>query len=133
MSTNTIQDENDRITRRRALGAMAAGAGAVLLSAAPDARADRNHDDDEEDQRSWQWLAWDDGYAYKIKRVDRATGEWLIRFDDGRFTVDPSGHVMDTGIWYEIAEVGCDGIWYDGEDGYFYLLPFDNDEAESLL
>lgn len=134
MSTKTIQDANDQLTRRNALRALAAGAGAVILSSATDVRADKGRDDDDDDdERMSQWLAWDDGHAYQIKRVDRRTGEWLIRFDDGRFTIDPSGHVMDSGIWYEIAEVDCEGIWYDGEDGFVYLLPFDNDGSESLV
>ena len=132
MSTNRMQDENDRITRRHALAALAAGAGAVLLSSATDAKADRRHDDDDDDERKWHWVAWDDGYAYRIKRVDHGTGEWLVRFDDGRFTIDPSGHVMDSDIWYEIAEVDCDGVWYDGEDGYVYLC-VESDGSESLL
>ena len=132
MSTNKILDENDQITRRRALGALAAGAGAVLLSSATDAKADRGHDDDDDDERKWHWLAWDDGYAYRIKRVDRRTGDWLIRFDDGLSTVDPAGHVMDSGTWYEIVEVNREGVWYDGEDGFVYLCA-ECEELESLV
>lgn len=137
MTRKMLPDANDQLTRRNALRALATGAGAVILSSATDARADRGRghddDDDDDDGRLSQWLAWDDGFAYRIKRVDRRTGEWLIRFDDGRHTIDPSGHVMDSGIWYEIAEVDCEGVWYDGEDGFFYLLPFDDNESESLV
>ena len=135
MGTKTTKQPKENLTRRRALGALAAGAGAVLLSRANDVRADRDRDDDDHDERArrlFQWLAWDDGYAYRIKRVDRRTGEWLIRFDDGLFTIDPAGHVMDSGTWYEIVEVNCEGVWYDGEDGFVYLCA-ECDELESLV
>lgn len=136
MGTKTTKQPKEHLTRRRALGALAAGAGAVLLSRANDVRADRDRDDDDHDERArrlFQWLAWDDGYAYKIKGCDRSTGHWVVAFRGGAYTVDPAGHVMDSGIWYEIAEVDCEGLWYDGEDGQFYLLQVDADAADTLL
>jgi len=103
-----------RLTRRMALSAFVAGAGAVVLGPAGSARA-------EETSEGGHWVAWADGWDYPLVGVDEG-GHWVVAFDDGEYLVDPAGSVIDDGTWYEISAVGSEGIWYACNDGYEYLL-----------
>jgi hypothetical protein len=120
----TIPQENDmqkteRIcsshwTRRGAIGAVAVGLGALVLGPSRSALAD-------DEVAGSQRVSWDDGWEYPLVGVDEA-GQWVVGFDDGEYTVDPSGWVCDEGAWHAISTVDDEGIWYSGNDGYDYVI-----------
>jgi hypothetical protein len=106
-----------KLSRREALKAIACGAGALVVSATSVRNAVASHDNGDKNR---QWLSWDDGHDYAILGIDGG-GHWIIMDEEGYWTIDPSGWVYD-GTWFEIAVVDREGIWYDGSDGYLYLV-----------
>jgi hypothetical protein len=114
-----------QVNRRMALGAFAAGAGALLFGSAGSAQA-------EETSEGGHTVAWEDGWDYPLVGVDEG-GQWVIAGDDGEYLVDPTGWVFDDGTWYPISAVGNDGIWYLCNDGYEYLLDGFDGSTETLV
>ena len=98
---------------------LAIGAGALCL--APAAGAEEEQLDE---FGGAHWLRWDDGWEYPIAEVDDE-GNWIVEFDDDDYLVDPTGWVFDD-AWYAIAALDSQGIWYDGCDGFVYLLGADD-------
>ena len=102
------------MNRRMAMGALVAGAGALLCGPAWTAQA-------EEESTAGCWISWEDGWEYPIVGSDES-GQWVVAFDEGEHLVDPSGWISDDATWYAISAVGEDGIWYVADDGYEYLI-----------
>ncbi len=102
------------MNRRMAMGALVAGAGALVFGPAGTAQA-------EEESTAGRWISWDDGWEYPIVGIDES-GQWVVAFDEGEHLVDPSGWISDDATWYAISAVGEDGIWYVANDGYEYLI-----------
>lgn len=117
--------DESRVTRRMAMGAFAAGVGALVLGPATAARAD-------EESGGEHRVSWEDGWDYPLVGTD-ASGHWIVECDDGEYLVDPSGWVYDDATWYPISAVGADGIWYIGNDGFEYLLDGFVSSAEFLV
>ena len=113
------------MNRRVAMGALVAGAGALVFGPAGTAQA-------EEESESGRWVCWDDGWEYPLVGIDES-GQWVVDFDDGEYLVDPFGWISDGVTWYEIAAVGTDGIWYVGNDGFEYLLEGFDSSVEFLV
>jgi hypothetical protein len=102
------------MNRRVAMGALVAGAGALVFGPAGTAQA-------EEESAAGHWVSWDDGWEYPLVGIDES-GQWIVAFDDDEHLVDPFGWISDGATWYAISAVGTDGIWYIGNDGFEYLL-----------
>jgi hypothetical protein len=117
------RSEGAPVTRRTALGAFAAGAGALLLGGVAHA---------EDESSGEQRISWDDGWEHPIVGSDES-GHWIVDFDDAEYTVDPSGWIFDDGAWYPISAVGAEGIWYIGNDGYEYLVDGFDSAIEFLV
>jgi hypothetical protein len=114
-----------RLTRRGAMGALAAGLGALAFGPPRVAHA-------EETSAGSQRVSWDDGWEYPLVGVDEG-GEWVVAFDDGEYTVDPSGWVFDDGAWHAISAVDDEGIWYVGNDGFDYVIDDFNASPEFVV
>jgi len=114
-----------RMTRRGAMGAFAAGMGALAFAPSRVAHAD-------EGSAGLQWVSWDDGFEYPLVGVDEG-GEWIVEFDDGEYTVDSSGWIFDDGAWYAISAVDDEGIWYVGTDGFDYAIDDFNATPEFVV
>jgi hypothetical protein len=112
--SETFRSTGARMNRRVAMGALAAGASALVFGTAGTAAAD-------DDSAGGSRVSWDDGWEYPIVGCDES-GQWVVAFDEGEHLVDPSGWIHDDGVWHAISAVGDDGIWYIGNDGYEYLI-----------
>jgi len=113
------------MNRRVAMGALVAGAGALVFGRADAAMA-------EDDSAGGGRVSWDDGWEYPIVGSDES-GQWVVAFDEGEHLVDPSGWIYDDGAWYAISAVGDDGIWYIGNDGYEYLIDGFDSSTEYIV
>ena len=116
------------VTRRRAIGTLAAGAGALLV-----ARSGFGAPTSELDENLGQWVSWEDGWAYRITGLTADGAWWVVEFDDGEFAVDPAGWVSDSQVWYPIIETDSEGVWFSGDDGYDYLLEHDLEYVTVLV
>jgi hypothetical protein len=123
--TEIERSAGTRMNRRVAMGALVAGAGALLFGPTGTARA-------EEDSAAGGWVSWDDGWEYPIVASDES-GQWVVAFDEGEHLVDPSGWIYDDATWYAISAVGTDGIWYIGNDGFEYLIDGFDSSVEFLV
>ncbi len=115
----TVTRKRHPITRRRAIGTLAAGAGAMLVAGS--AFGAQLGDD----ESLGQWISWEDGWAYRITGLTEQGAWWVVGFDDGEFAVDPAGWVFDSQVWYPIMTTDSEGVWFSGDDGYDYLLEHD--------
>lgn len=130
-STKTVRRVRHPITRRRALGTLAAGAGAMVIAGTSVESLAEVIEGDELDPG--QWVSWHDGWAYLILGITEQEGWWVVGFPEdqetgereGLYGVDPAGWVFDSAVWYPIVETTDEGVWYSGDDGYDYLLEHD--------
>ena len=120
-----LSGKSRRVTRRRALGALAVGAGALLASRTARASGPLAGNAGGLAETGAQWVSWADGWAYPIVGFSEQDGSWIVEFDDGEWAIDPSGWILDSGVWYEISEIDAEGVWYFGDDGFVYLLTTD--------
>jgi hypothetical protein len=126
-STKTVRRVRHPITRRRALGTLAAGAGAMVLAGTSVQSLAEVPIGSEEDPG--QWVSWHDGWAYLILGITEQEGWWIVGFPEdeesgeaeGLYAVDPAGWVFDSAVWYPIVETTEEGVWFAGDDGYDYL------------
>ncbi len=95
------------------IGTLAVGAGALAVAGV--AQGQEVPAPDPESQFP-QWVSWDDGWAYPVHDIAE-DGDWILRFDDGFFAVDPAGFVYDGGVWYPITDQTSEGFWFAGDDG----------------
>jgi len=123
--TETLRSTGARMNRRVAMGALVAGAGALVFGPAGTATA-------EDDSAGGSRLSWGDGWEYPIVGSDES-GQWVVAFDDGEYLIDPSGWIYDDGVWHAISAVGDDGIWCLGNDGYEYLIDGFGSSTEYLV
>jgi hypothetical protein len=72
-----------------------------------------------------QWVFWDDGWAYPIWGSN-SEGQWIVKFDDGFYIVDPAMWVWDAGVWYPIVQAS------DGADGFKIFYSTDEDDDWEL-
>ena len=130
-STKSVRRVRHPITRRRALGTLAAGAGAMVMAGTSVKSLADVIVGDELDPG--QWVSWWDGWAYLILGVTEQEGWWIVGFDvdeengdpEGLYAVDPAGWVFDSAVWYPIVETSDEGVWYTGDDGYDYFMVHD--------
>jgi hypothetical protein len=119
------------LSRREMIGTLAVGAGALAVGGV--AQGQEAPATDPESQFP-QWVSWDDGWAYPVHDI-ADNGDFICKFDDGFFAVDPAGFVYDGGdgddggVWYAITDQTSEGFWFAGDDfddefpdGHEYLL-----------
>ena len=105
------------LSRREMIGTLAVGAGALAVGGV----AQGQEVPDPESQFP-QWVSWDDGWAYPVHDIGE-NGDFICKFDDGFFAVDPSGLCFDGGmdgdggVWHPITDFTSEGIWFAGDDG----------------
>ena len=122
-SSVKVRRQRRRISRRRAMAAIAAGTGALVLAGSSLTKANDTDGDPGEGPRS-QYLSWEDGWAYPIWGFTDE-GEWVVEFDDGFYIIDPAGWVHDLGVWYAIVDAHDGQVWYSGDDDWDYCLEHD--------
>ena len=101
------------LSRREMIGTLAVGAGALAVGGVAQGQVVPAPDPESQFP---QWVSWDDGWAYPVHDIAE-DGDWILRFDDGFFAVDPAGFVYDSGVWYAITDQTSEGFWFAGDDG----------------
>lgn len=117
MKTKSTDEATGRLTRRSALRTLAVGVGGLCVASAAGAQEAVFGEDDLPGEH---WLSWEDGWEYAILGVDE-DGYWIAEDEEGEFLVDPAGWIFDE-VWYPIATLDPEGIWYHGNDGWLHLL-----------
>lgn len=118
-----------RMNRRRILASVAIGAGIIATGGtAAVAASSSETQGNAQGLLEGQWVSWDDGYLYPLETVDHR-GDWIITDDESdeaatRYAVRAEGWVNDSQVWYRINEIDAEGVWYDGDDSFLYLLAF---------
>ena len=116
-----VKRKRHPISRRKAMAAIGVTMGGLVL--ARQSFADEG--DDAGADPFGQWVFWDDGWAYPIWGFSRE-GQWIVKFDDGFYIVDPAMWAWDSGVWYPIAQAT------DGADGLSIYYSTDEDEDWEL-
>jgi len=127
LETTTMDDSLETVNRRGALRWLGLGAASLVVASTGTAVAS-----DEGEEAELPLVSWHDGWAYPLVGADDA-GWWVVDFDGEQWAVDPTGFVFEAGIWYLICAVDADGIWYDGQDGFDYLLELDGVDTPNAL
>jgi len=110
-----VKRKRHPISRRKAMAAIGATMGGLLLAR----RSLADQGDNAGSDPFGQWVFWDDGWAYPIWGFS-SEGQWIVKFDDGFYIVDPAMWAWDAGVWYPIAqavdEFGVFKIYYSTDE-----------------
>jgi len=116
------------MNRRKVLASAAVGAG-ILAARGTAVAVGAGRQEGERNGLAGQWVSWEDGYLYPITEINER-GHWIIVDDEldpaaPSYAVDPAGWVFDAQVWYRVHAIDEEGLWYDGDDGFVYLVDLD--------
>jgi hypothetical protein len=116
-----VKRKRHPISRRKAVVAIGATMGGLLLAR----RSLANGNDDAGADPFGQWVFWDDGWAYPIWGFSE-DGQWIVKFDDGFYLVNPAMWAWDSGVWYPIAQASDNGtglmVYYSTDEAFDWEL-----------